>query len=120
LEQGLELERRPNLADEAHLVLAGVPEAMRRPRFDNGDLATVERELFLAALEAECSLDHGEAFALGGMDMRGCDEAVRPNRALDHNGLAVRVGRRGIERDALPGDGVVDRVSRANHLEPPS
>src|SRR5439155_27174242 len=109
-----------DLADEAHFVLAGVPEAMGRSRFDDGDLAAAERELFLAALEAERSLDHGEALALGGMDMRGGDESVRLNRAVDHDGFAVRVGRRGVERDAFPGDGVVDRVSRADHLEPPS
>src|SRR5213592_1387966 len=120
LEQRLELERRPYLADEAHLVVAGVPETMWRARFDNGDLAAAEHELFLAALEAERSLDHGEALALGGMDMCGGDEAVRLNRALDHDGLAVRVGRRGVEGDAFPGDGVVDRVSGADHLEPPS
>ena len=33
--------------------------------------------------------------------------------------LAVRVGRRLVERDALPGDRVVNRVSRADHLAPP-
>jgi hypothetical protein len=40
------------------------------------------------------------------MNMRGSNEAVRLNRALDHDRLAVRVGRRGMERDALPGDGL--------------
>jgi hypothetical protein len=93
---------------------------MGRSRLDNGDLAALERDLFLAVLEAERSVDHCEALALRGMEVRGGDKTVRLNRALDHNGFAVRVGRRSVERDALPGDGVVDRVSRADHLEPPS
>jgi hypothetical protein len=32
LDQPLELERRPDLADEVRLVVAGVPELVRRPR----------------------------------------------------------------------------------------
>src|SRR5713101_711282 len=120
LEQRLELKGGSHLADEPHFVLAGVPETMWRSWFDDGDLAPAERALVLADFEAERALDHGEALALRGMKMGRGDEAVRLNHALDHDGLAVRVARRRVKRDALPRDGVVDRVARADHLEPPS
>src|SRR6476661_2047836 len=89
---------------------------MWRPGFDYGDFPSPERELLLATLEAERPVDHGEALALGGMNMRGSNEAVRLNRAFDHDRLAVRIGRRGVKRDALPGDRIENGVSRADHL----
>src|SRR5207245_1070487 len=53
LEQRLELQRGPHLADEANLVLAGVPEAVRHPRLDRRDLAGAERQLLSADLQPE-------------------------------------------------------------------
>jgi hypothetical protein len=50
------------------------------------------------------------------MDVRGGDEAVRLDDRFDHDRLAVRVGRRGEEGDALPRDRVLDGVTCADHL----
>jgi hypothetical protein len=50
------------------------------------------------------------------MHVRHRDKAIGLDGALDHDRLAASVGRRRTERDALARNGIVDRVSRANHL----
>src|SRR5207248_7068610 len=78
-----------------------------------------ERLLRPADLDAELARLDREALALGRMDVRGRDGAVRLDDGLDHDRVAVGVGRRGEERDALAGDRVVDRVACADHSGPP-
>jgi hypothetical protein len=50
------------------------------------------------------------------MDVRGGDEAARADNRLEDDPLAVRLGRRLVEDEALAGDGVLDRVSNLDHL----
>jgi hypothetical protein len=103
LEQRLELERRPHLADKPDRLVARVPELVRRARLDNGDLAGPEGQLLPADLQAERALGDREAFALRRVDVRRRDEPVGLDDGLDHDCLAVRVGRGGEEGDALAG-----------------
>ena len=63
--------------------------------------------------------EHLEALLLRRVDVRRCDEAVRLDERLDHDGLAAGVGRGLAEDDALAGDGVVDGVACANHGRAP-
>ena len=51
LEQRLELQRRPDLADEPDRLVAGVPELVRRSGLDDRDLAGPERQLLAADLQ---------------------------------------------------------------------
>ena len=116
LEEGLELKRRADFADEADMFLACIPETMRRSGLDHGDLARPERHLLASHLEAELSRCDGEALALGGVDVRGGDEPVRLHDGLDQDRVAVGVGRGGEEGDALAGDRVLDGVTCADHV----
>jgi hypothetical protein len=116
LQQRLELERRPHFADEAHLAVARVPEAMRSSGLDDEHLVALERQLVSADLEPQRPVDHGEALGLRRMDVGGRDEAPGLDDDLDHDRLAVRVGGGGEKRDALARDGVVDAVACADHL----
>ena len=51
--------------------------------------------------------------------MRGRDGAVRLHDELDDDGLAAGVGGGLAKGHTLPGDGVLDGVAGADHLEPP-
>jgi len=51
-----------------------------------------------------------------GWTWRGGDEAVGPNRDLDDRDLSVGVGSGLDEREPLPRDRILDRVSCAEHL----
>jgi len=67
LDQRLELERGPYLAEETCLALAGIPEAMGGARRDHGDVAWSCEERLLADAEAEHAFEHLEALRLKGV-----------------------------------------------------
>src|SRR5437763_4749786 len=120
LEQRLELQRRADLADEPDRLIARVPETVRGAGLERYELARAEGLLLPAGLQPELPGLDREALALGRVHVRGCDAAVGLDDGLDHDRLAVGVGRGGEERDALAGDRVVDGVACADHLWPPS
>jgi hypothetical protein len=72
-------------------------------------------ELLPADPEADGAPEHLEARLLARMEACRGDEAVRLHVGLDHDGLAVRLAARLPEDEALAGDGVLERVSCANH-----
>ena len=116
LEQRLELEGGPHLADEVRLLVTCVPEPVRRPGRHRQPPARARDELLPPDLEADAAAKHLEALLLARMDMGRRDEAVRLDEGLDHHGLAVRLARCLAKDDALAGDGVVNRVSCMNHV----
>ena len=116
LEQLLELERGPDDGDEVQLVVARVPEPMRRPRLDEHGLVGAGLELLPVELHADSPGDDLELLALERVDVRGRDDAARPDEHLDLDRLAARLARGLVEDDALSGDGVLDRVACVNHL----
>jgi hypothetical protein len=91
-----------------------------RPRLDDGDVAGLEQQRLAPDLHPEPAVGNGETLRLGRVDVCRRDEPVRLHGALDDYGFAVRVGGGLVKRDALPCDGVVNRVSRADHLAPSS
>ena len=115
LNQRLELQCRPDLADEVSDFVAGVPELVRRARGHREALARAGDELLPADSEADRAAEHLEALLLARMHVRRGDEAVRLDVGLDHDGRAVRLAARLPEDDALAGDRVLDRISCADH-----
>src|SRR5581483_5211904 len=116
LEERLELQGGPDLADEANRLVAGVPEAVRHAGLDGGDVAGAQRQFLAAHLQPERAARDGEALALRRVNVSGGDEPVRLDDDLDHDRLAAGVGRGREERDALAGDGVLDCLACADHL----
>ena len=99
------------------LVVAGVPELVRRARRDGHTLARACDVLTEGRAKGHRPAEHLEALFLGGVDVRRRDEAVRLDEALDDDGLAARVGGRLVEDDALAGDRILDGVSCSNHCD---
>src|SRR5204862_3262483 len=94
-----------HLADEVGLLLAGVPELVRRAGRDGDALAGAGDELLVADPEADAAAEDLEALLLARVHVRGRDEAVRLHEGLDHDGLAVRLAPPLPEDDALAGHG---------------
>ena len=115
LDQRLELQRGPDLADEVRDLVAGVPELVRRAGGHGEALAGAGDELLAADLEADGAAEDLEALLLARVDVRRGDEAVRLDVGLDHDGRAVRLTARLPEDETLAGDRVLDRVSCADH-----
>ena len=92
LDQRLELECRVDLAEEACLLGACVPELMRCSGRDDELVAFVCTNGLAADAEVERSVDDVEALGLGGMDVGGCDDAVRLDDRLDADDLATGLG----------------------------
>jgi hypothetical protein len=116
LDQRLELERRADLAEEAGVGLAGVPEAVRRARLDGHELARTGDDLVGPGPEADLAVEHLEALGLVRMNVRRRDGAVGADDRLDEHGLAVGLLRGLVEDENLAGDGVLETVSLANHV----
>ena len=118
LDQRLERERGPHLAEEAGVALARVPEPVRGSGRNDGDVARLGEELLRADTEADQAVEHLEALGLVRVDVRGRDEAVRPDDRLHQHRLAAGLLRRPVEDQYLAGDGVLERVSWADHGSP--
>ncbi len=74
-----------------------------------------DRQVLPVDPEREGALEDLEPLALERVHVRGRHEARGPDGALEHDRLAVRLGRRPEEGDALPRDRVLDRVASAEH-----
>src|SRR5436190_1754641 len=120
LEQRLELEGGPHLADERRLVVAGVPELVRRPRRNRQAPAGARDELLAADLETDGAAQDLEALLLARVDVGRGHEAVRLHEGLDDDGLAAGLARGLAKDDALAGDRVVDAVACVDHVGAPS
>ena len=115
-DQTLELQRRRHRADEPHLVLAGVPELVSRPRLHRDRLARAKLDLLLAATHAERPGEHLEALGLERVHVRRRDEAAGLNDRLEDDALAAGLGSGLVEHEPLAGDGVLDLISCVEHL----
>ena len=118
-DQPLELERRRDGADEAHLVVACVPELVRRLRLDGDRLAGPQLDLLAAAPHPERSREHLEALGLEGVDVRRGDEAAGLHDRLEDDALAAGLGGGLVEDEPLAGDGILDLISCVEHVLPP-
>jgi hypothetical protein len=118
LDQRLELERGRDLAEEANLVLAGVPEPVRRTRLDRDHCARPRDQLALSRPQAELALEHLEALGLARMHVRRGDEPVGANDRLDEHRSAAGLLRGAVEDEHLAGHRVLEPVSLANHVCP--
>jgi hypothetical protein len=119
LDQRLERERGPHLADEAGLDVAAVPEAVRGARLDDDHVARTRHEPLAPDLHADRALDDLEALRLVRVHVRRGDDAARAHRALDEHVLAV--GRRGRldEGEPLARDLVLEGLADGDHCCPP-
>ena len=116
LDELLEAEGGPHLADEVGGLLADVAEAVRRPGRDDDAVARLRDDRLLAEPELELAREHLEALLLCGMDVRRRDGAVRLDERLDDDRLAVRLGRGLAEHERLAGDGIRDGLSGGDHV----
>jgi hypothetical protein len=97
------------------LVLARVPELVRRAGLDPDDVTRAELELLAGDLEADRPRDDLEALGLDRVVVGGRDRAVRLHVRVERRQLAVRLGGRGAEDEALAGHRVLDRVTCVEH-----
>ena len=116
LDQLLEAERGPDLADEMRGLLADVAEPVRGSRRDEHPVAGPGDELPLAEPELELAGDDLEGLLLRRVDVGGGDGAVRLDVRLDDDALAVGVGRGRAEHERLAGDGVRDGLAGGDHV----
>jgi hypothetical protein len=118
LDQGLEPESRPDLADEPGLTWTRVPELVRGAGGDEGDVAEPRLEGLPAEAESNGAVEHLEALCLRRVDVSGRDEAVRLHDRLHADELAPGLLRGLVENQHLTGDGVLEPVSWVDHRSP--
>jgi hypothetical protein len=115
LDQRLELERRTDLAEEPRLLVAGVPEPVRRARGHGHRVAGLRSQGLAADAQPERAREDVEALGLRRVDVRGGDEAVGLDDRLDANQLAAGLRCGLVEHEHLAGDGVLESVSWPDH-----
>ena len=115
LQQPLEPQGGPDLAQKPGPALAGVPERVCGARLHDDGLACRGDQPPATEAEPHRAVDDPERLGLVRMDVHAGDRATRFQHDLGDHDLAVGIRRRLLKRHRLPGDGVCDRVSRSNH-----
>jgi len=115
LDQLLEAERGPHLADEANVGVALVLELVGLAGLDGVRLAGAELDLLPADGHRQRAGDDLEPLALVRVDVLRGDEAVRADGRLDQAVLAVGLAGGLEEGQPLAGDRVDDGVSWIDH-----
>jgi hypothetical protein len=98
-------------------LLAHVRELVGLAGLDHHDVAGLGGHATKALLEADAPAEHLEALLLRGMHVHAGHVAVRRERDVELEQLALRVSRRLTKRDPLAADGVLDDLSSVCHFD---
>jgi hypothetical protein len=117
-EHVLHRQRGADLDAHARLVVAGVGEAVDDAGRDLDDVAGAGEDGAQADAEAHRPGHDLEALGLDRVDVRDRDGAAGAQGEVEREQLAAGRRRRRGEREALAGDGVLERLARGDHGAP--